>query len=365
MVAGCGPGRPAAGASALSLSSYRGATYAKAASRALCRINVARRRAPPTRARRCRSRDYKHRTRCASCNVRSAAWPCAARSLAFCTFLAALGRRSTSVRRTRARAHASARAWRPTDRDERRTPRDTRVRVPLLALLCFPATQAPCAADAARLVWLLVLLPCLGLRLLRRRRGRRRRWRRRASCKWPLGYARLGNATAFRTRFAPDSPRIPATFGGGSHRWGGPSAVYPPCAVYPPKGFGANRDAAADADAERGRGRKAAVGAQHTTGPLGALPVGGWLAAPSAGEDRRIPAEQTKAPFNGPRAATRCGRRARVPTMSASIRSLFIINKAGGLVYQREFTKNSKRSANDNLVLAGTLHGYVWRRRGR
>ena len=42
---------------------------------------------------------------------------------------------------------------------------------------------------------------------------------------------------------------------------------------------------------------------------------------------------------------------------SASIRSLFIINKAGGLVYQREFTKNTKRSANDNLRLAGTFHG--------
>ena len=45
--------------------------------------------------------------------------------------------------------------------------------------------------------------------------------------------------------------------------------------------------------------------------------------------------------------------------MSASIRSLFVINKAGGLVYQREFTKSAKRSANDNLVLAGTFHGYA------
>jgi hypothetical protein len=45
--------------------------------------------------------------------------------------------------------------------------------------------------------------------------------------------------------------------------------------------------------------------------------------------------------------------------MSSSIRSLYVINKAGGLVYTRDFTKNAKRTANDNLVLAGTLHGCV------
>jgi hypothetical protein len=40
--------------------------------------------------------------------------------------------------------------------------------------------------------------------------------------------------------------------------------------------------------------------------------------------------------------------------------SLIIINKAGGLVYQREFqTRLQKLSTNDYLVLAGTFHGYV------
>jgi len=38
--------------------------------------------------------------------------------------------------------------------------------------------------------------------------------------------------------------------------------------------------------------------------------------------------------------------------------SLIIINKAGGLIYQREFqTGLSKLSTNDYLVLAGTFHG--------
>lgn len=40
--------------------------------------------------------------------------------------------------------------------------------------------------------------------------------------------------------------------------------------------------------------------------------------------------------------------------------SLIIINKAGGLVYQREFqTGLHKLSTNDYLVLAGTFHGCV------
>ena len=37
-----------------------------------------------------------------------------------------------------------------------------------------------------------------------------------------------------------------------------------------------------------------------------------------------------------------------------------IINKAGGLVYQREFTAGLRKlSTNDYLVLAGTFHGFV------
>jgi hypothetical protein len=40
--------------------------------------------------------------------------------------------------------------------------------------------------------------------------------------------------------------------------------------------------------------------------------------------------------------------------------SLIIINKAGGLIYQREFQPGLlKLSTNDYLVLAGTFHGYV------
>ena len=40
------------------------------------------------------------------------------------------------------------------------------------------------------------------------------------------------------------------------------------------------------------------------------------------------------------------------------IYSLFILNKAGGLIYQNDFNpKLNKLSANDYLVLAGTLHG--------
>ncbi|SPN96689.1 related to TRS23 - TRAPP subunit involved in targeting and fusion of ER to golgi transport vesicles [Cephalotrichum gorgonifer] len=42
-----------------------------------------------------------------------------------------------------------------------------------------------------------------------------------------------------------------------------------------------------------------------------------------------------------------------------AIHALIIINKAGGLVYQRTFTENglNQLSTNDYLVLAGTFHG--------
>lgn len=41
-----------------------------------------------------------------------------------------------------------------------------------------------------------------------------------------------------------------------------------------------------------------------------------------------------------------------------AIYSLWIINKAGGLVYQREFAEGlAKLTSNEYLVLAGTLHG--------
>jgi hypothetical protein len=40
--------------------------------------------------------------------------------------------------------------------------------------------------------------------------------------------------------------------------------------------------------------------------------------------------------------------------------AVFIINKAGGLVYNREFhTGMSKLSSNDYLTLAGSFHGYA------
>ena len=40
------------------------------------------------------------------------------------------------------------------------------------------------------------------------------------------------------------------------------------------------------------------------------------------------------------------------------ILSLFILNKAGGLVYQRDFSNAlNKLTSNDYLVLAGTFHG--------
>jgi hypothetical protein len=40
---------------------------------------------------------------------------------------------------------------------------------------------------------------------------------------------------------------------------------------------------------------------------------------------------------------------------------LIIINKAGGLIYQRDFAEGlNKLSVNDYLVLAGTFHGFVF-----
>lgn len=41
-----------------------------------------------------------------------------------------------------------------------------------------------------------------------------------------------------------------------------------------------------------------------------------------------------------------------------NVYSLYILNKAGGLIYQTDFQKGvNKLTANDYLVLAGTLHG--------
>jgi len=46
-------------------------------------------------------------------------------------------------------------------------------------------------------------------------------------------------------------------------------------------------------------------------------------------------------------------------TLGRVVFSLIIINKAGGLVYNREFNSAlNKVSVNDLLVLAGTFHGY-------
>jgi hypothetical protein len=42
------------------------------------------------------------------------------------------------------------------------------------------------------------------------------------------------------------------------------------------------------------------------------------------------------------------------------IHSLLLINKAGGLIFHKDFTSNlTKLTSNEALVLAGTLHGYV------
>ena len=47
-------------------------------------------------------------------------------------------------------------------------------------------------------------------------------------------------------------------------------------------------------------------------------------------------------------------------TMRRVVYSLVIINKAGGLVYNRDFNSAlNKVSVNDLLVLAGTFHGYA------
>jgi hypothetical protein len=42
--------------------------------------------------------------------------------------------------------------------------------------------------------------------------------------------------------------------------------------------------------------------------------------------------------------------------MSLSIYSVYIINKAGGLIYQKDFTAVPKLSTNDYLRLASTFH---------
>jgi hypothetical protein len=40
------------------------------------------------------------------------------------------------------------------------------------------------------------------------------------------------------------------------------------------------------------------------------------------------------------------------------IHSLLIINKAGGLIYNKDFTTHlEKLTSNESLVFAGTLHG--------
>jgi hypothetical protein len=45
-------------------------------------------------------------------------------------------------------------------------------------------------------------------------------------------------------------------------------------------------------------------------------------------------------------------------TLYRVVFALFVINKAGGLVYNREFhTGMSKLSSNDYLTLAGSFHG--------
>lgn len=47
-------------------------------------------------------------------------------------------------------------------------------------------------------------------------------------------------------------------------------------------------------------------------------------------------------------------------TLHRVVFALFVINKAGGLVYNREFHAGmSKLSSNDYLTLAGSFHGYI------
>ncbi len=44
------------------------------------------------------------------------------------------------------------------------------------------------------------------------------------------------------------------------------------------------------------------------------------------------------------------------------IHSILIINKNGGLVYNRDFTSDLTRlTSNEYLILAGTFHGWVGR----
>lgn len=46
--------------------------------------------------------------------------------------------------------------------------------------------------------------------------------------------------------------------------------------------------------------------------------------------------------------------------MNRVVYALIIINKAGGLIYQRDFAEGlNKLNINDYLVLAGTFHGYL------
>jgi hypothetical protein len=48
-----------------------------------------------------------------------------------------------------------------------------------------------------------------------------------------------------------------------------------------------------------------------------------------------------------------------MPSSTRTVFSLIIINKAGGLIYQREYQAGLRSlSTNDYLVLAGTFHGY-------
>ncbi|KAJ5307034.1 hypothetical protein N7508_006049 [Penicillium antarcticum] len=47
-----------------------------------------------------------------------------------------------------------------------------------------------------------------------------------------------------------------------------------------------------------------------------------------------------------------------MPSITRTVFSLIVINKAGGLIYQREFQPGLRKlSTNDYLVLAGTFHG--------
>ena len=49
-----------------------------------------------------------------------------------------------------------------------------------------------------------------------------------------------------------------------------------------------------------------------------------------------------------------------MPPSTRTVFSLIIINKAGGLIYQREYQAGLRSlSTNDYLVLAGTFHGYA------